>query len=145
MLRLLSTMMLLATAAPFAGPVGTCVQTKTTQISPVMQFGGFPNPFAQPEEPPAPPPKKGGRAKKAPEPEIVEAGSGGGLFGSMFGGGGGGRKSDGGMTTAMFGQPAPEPTKKKGKSRGIEPDKWIDGRSGPKINPAWSAWNRANN
>ena len=23
-----------------------------------------------------------------------------------------------------------------------EPDKWIDGRSGPQLNPAWTAWSK---
>ena len=60
-------------------------------------------------------------------------------------GGGPSRKADGGATTNDFRAAAqaakPKPTKKTKKS--VEPDKWIDGRSGPMINPAWTRWSKS--
>ena len=40
-------------------------------------------------------------------------------------------------------KPAAKTTQKK-KAVSREPDKWINGRSGPQINPAWSAWKKNN-
>ena len=92
---------------------------------PRMQFDFFKK--KEPAEAPPPPAKKSAPITSAP----------GGLFGAFANKAG--RKSDGGMTTSGFrSQPA---SGKKGKAL-PEPEKWINGRSGPKINPEWSAWSK---
>ena len=71
------------------------------------------------------------------------------LFGMFNKEGGGGRKADGGMTTSGFmkknePEPKPKPRQRKGGKQPVVPDKWLEGRSGPVLNPAWTAW-KANN
>ena len=98
----------------------------TTRASPVMQFS-----FGKKAPPPEPEPE--------PEPKA------GGFLSGLFGGGSGGRKGDGGGTTSSYGRKAaPASTKKNTKKRVVEaPEKYIEGRSGPQLNPAWQAWKKS--
>lgn len=97
--------------------------------APVMQFDFFKKKEPEPEPEPAKP------AKRAP----VSSG-GGGLFGAFQNKQP--RRSDGGGLTSSFKRQAPTPTKgKKGKAS-VQPEKWIEGRSGPQVNPAWTAWSK---
>jgi hypothetical protein len=73
----------------------------------------------------------------------ITSGQGGGLLGGLFGGKKStGRKADPGGTTSAYGKkPAAAPaTKGRKKPAKAEPEKWINGRSGPQLNPAWKAW-----
>merc|ERR1740138_301393 len=96
----------------------------TPSYEPVMQFDFFKK--SKPEPEPAPPPKPVSTA-------------GGGLFGA-FKNSGGGRKTDGGALTSGFRRQPAAPGK--GKKAAPEPEKWIEGRSGPQVNPAWTAWSK---
>ena len=86
------------------------------------------------------------KSKPEPAPEPAKASkpistSGGGLFGNLMNKQS--RKGDGGMTTSGFRRPVETPTKGKAKKKVVpEPDKWIEGRSGPMINPEWTAWSK---
>ena len=84
-----------------------------------------------------------------PASQPFSTGEGGGLFGAFSKNKGPGRKSDGGMTTAGFAaaRNAAKGTPAKGKAKttkkSVQPEKWIQGRSGPQINPAWTRWSQS--